>query len=88
MVRSLGFEPGSSYARISKSSIKFDMDRLAEFSEVEGVTYSDLSIEYKVALLYSRGSSFGNIEKELGIPRVYVKRNLMKVLKSWLGLQQ
>ena len=29
-----------------------------------------------------------DIEKELDIPRVYVKRNLQKVLKNWLGLQR
>jgi len=50
--------------------------------------YSDLSIEYKTALLYGWGGSFGNIEKELSIPRVYVKRNLQKICESWLGLQR
>ena len=50
--------------------------------------YSDLSIEYKTALLYSQSKGFMDIEKELRIPCVYVKRNLMNVLKNWLGLQR
>jgi transposase-like protein len=61
---------------------------LAEFSEIEGVTYSDLSIEYKVALLYSRGTSFRQIEEQLGIHRMYVKRNIMKALNVWIKSQQ
>lgn len=47
----------------------------------------DLSIEDKTALFYSQGRSFGEIERELEIPRVYFKRTAQKVLKAWLGLQ-
>ncbi len=80
--------PPLEFTGIPKSPIRFDKDRLAEFTEIEGVVYSDLSIEYKVALLHSQGRSFRDIEKDIDIPRVYVKRNLQKVLKSWLGLQK
>lgn len=80
--------PPLEFEAIPRSPIRFDKDRMAEFTEIEGVIYSDLSLEYKVALRYSQGNSFGDIGKELDIPKVYVKRNLQKVLKSWLGLQK
>lgn len=67
--------------------IRFDPDRLADFSEIEGVIYSDLSLEYKVALRYIQDTSMPKIAKELGIHKEVVRRTFKKVLKAWLKNQ-
>ena len=80
--------PPLTFTRIPKSPIKFDPDSLAEFSETEGVVYSDLSLEYKVASLYANGKSMCAIAKEMGLHRQHIKRAFQKVLKAWLKSQK
>ena len=75
------------FTHIPKTPIRFDPDRLAEFSEVEGVVYSDLSLEYKVALMYVENNSMPKIAKELGVHKEVVRRTFKKVLGAWLKSQ-
>lgn len=72
---------------LPRSPIRFDKDRLAPFIEDEGLLLDDLSTEVKCALLYARKHnplSITAIEKELGIHRQTVKRNIRKVLRAVL----
>lgn len=76
------------HAGFPKSPIRFDPDRLEEFSETEEVTYSDLSVEYKVALSYVRELSYPKIAKELEIHKEEVRRAIKKVLNAWIKSQK
>jgi len=79
--------PPLQFTNIPKTPIRFDPDRLAEFSEIEGVMYSDLSLEYKVALRYDQDKSMPKIAKELGVHKEVVRRAIKKVLRAWLKSQ-
>lgn len=80
--------PPLTFRSIPRSPIRFDKDRLAEFSEKESLTYSDLSVEYKVALSYVEGKSFGSISKEFGLHKEEVRRTVKKVLRLWIESQR
>lgn len=67
------------FTGLPRSPIKFDKDRLAEFSEIEGLLLSDLSQEVKCATLYSGGMSMPKIARKLGLYDTQVKRAIMKV---------
>lgn len=80
--------PPLKFSSIPKSPIRFDQDTLAEFSETEELTYSDLSIEMKVAISYREGMSFGKIGKEYNLHKEEVRRIIKKVLESWIKSQR
>jgi len=71
------------FTGIPRSPIKFDKDRLAEFSEVEGLLISDLSQEAKCAVLYGGGMSMPKIARKLGLYDTQVKRAIMKVCNAF-----
>lgn len=75
------------FSGIPRSPIKFDADRLAEFSEIEGVAESDLSQEMKVATLYIQGLSMTQIGKKLEMFDMQVKRAIKKVLRAYVDKQ-
>lgn len=81
------FEP-ITFQNIPRSPIRFDKDRLAEFSEIEGILYANLSEEMKCVQLYVEGVSMPSIQKKLGIHRFQVGRNIRKVLKAFLEREQ
>jgi hypothetical protein len=81
------FEP-ITFRNIPRSPIRFDKDRLAEFSQTEGIAYLDLSDEVKCATLYSQGLSMTKIRDETHIHEETVKRNIRKVLKAFLEREQ
>jgi len=69
-------------ACMPKSPIKFDKDRLAEFWLDEGLTYSELSDEWKVGNARIEGRSFSWIRDNLNIHPETAKRHVRKLLKS------
>lgn len=71
-------------SRLPRSPIKFDKDRLAEFWEFEGMAYSDLSEEMKVAKAYSDGFSYSWMRDNLKIHPERAKRHIRKVLKAFI----
>lgn len=70
---------------LPRSPIRFDKDRLAEFSEIEGLKLSDLSQEVRCAVLYGGGLSMPKIAKTFNPPLNdnQVKRAIMKVCKAF-----
>jgi len=86
-VRSTLFE-SVSFTGVPRSPIRFDKDRLAEFSATETVGFDTLSLEGKCATLYSRGVSISTIGKDLGLHRELVKRSIRKVLKAYFDREQ
>jgi len=88
-VRSSLFKP-LTLTGIPKSPIRFDPDRVAEFSLKESIEYDSLSLEMRCALGYSRGLSIRDLGKQLSEElhtTVYdeqVRRGIRKVLKSML----
>ncbi len=76
------------FGGIPKSPISFDKDRLAEFSEIEGLAISDLAPSMKVAIMYAQGLSMTAIGKKLGMFDTQVKRDIQKVLKAFIDKQQ
>lgn len=73
------------FSGLPRSPIRFDKDRLAEFSETEGVLLSDLSQEVKCAVLYAGGLSMPKIARKFNPPLNdnQVKRAIMKVCKAF-----
>jgi len=71
------------FTGLPRSPIRFDKDRLAEFSEVEGLLISDLSQEVKCAVLYGKGLSMPKIGRKLGLHDTQVKRAIMKVCNAF-----
>jgi len=73
------------FTGLPKSPIQFDKDRLAEFSEIEGVLLSELSQEVKCAVLYAGGLSVPKIAKKFDPPLhdTQVRRAIMKVCKAF-----
>ena len=82
--RSPAFKKPLKFIGIPRTSVKFDKDRLAEFSEKESLLYSDLSPELRSASLYVEGYSFRKIGEALNLHDEQVKRNIKKVLKAYL----
>lgn len=72
------------FSGIPRSPIRFDADRLAEFSEIEGLKISDLAPEVKCAIMYTNGLSMTKIGKELDMHDTQVKRAIQKVLKAFI----
>lgn len=81
------FEPVT-FTSIPRSPIRFDKDRLAEFTASESVGFDTLSLEVKCASLYAGGSSITVIAKDLNLHRELVKRNIRKVLKAFVEREQ
>ena len=78
------FEKPFNFTHLPRSPIKFDQDRIAEWSEFEGIVYSDLAEEIKVATLYGEGYSMNKIGKSLGLHDETVKRHIRKVLNAFI----
>lgn len=80
--------PELTFKNLPKSPIRFDPDRLADFSETESLFYSETSLEYKVAYAYAvKGMTQGQIAEELGLHRQRVKRIFQRALKVYLKRQ-
>jgi len=86
-VKSTLFE-SVSFTGVPRSPIRFDKDRLAEFSVSENVGFDSLSLEVKCASLYAGGTSLSTIAKDLALHRELVKRNIRKVLKAFIEREQ
>ena len=86
-VRSKLFE-SVSFQGVPRSPIRFDKDRLAEFSVSESVGFDTLSLEGKCATMYVDGLPMGKIGETLGIDRQQVRRNIRKVVKAYLSQER
>lgn len=76
------------FTDIPKSPIKFDPDRLAEFSIEESVGFDTLSLEAQCARLYADDVSLSSIAKRLSIHKEEAKRNVRKVLRAYFEREQ
>lgn len=70
------------FSDLPRSPIRFDKDVLAEWSNVEDIRYSDLSLEQRIARQYAEGISFTKMARELDMHQEQVKRNLRRYLKE------
>jgi len=71
------------FESVPRSPIRFDADRLAEFTTSESVGFDTLSLEGKAALRYVDGVPMPKIAAELGVDRQQVKRAIRKVLSDY-----
>lgn len=83
-VKSQLFE-SETFSPIPRSPIRFDADKLAEFTTSESVGFDTLSLEGKAALLYRDGLPMPKIAEKLGVDRTTVRRAVKKVIGDYFN---